>query len=120
MGDPYRKQQVKNARKRWEEARRQAAEPRLPARAMLKDTKLALIPDNGTEYVCGETLWVMADEVSLKVVRDGYFHVGHVAGEVATQLRAAFEAEGKTNVLKVLVTEVAGLSGVAHAQVVQH
>jgi hypothetical protein len=119
MGDPYRKQQVKNAQKRREESYRLASEPRLPASAMLKDTKLTLIPDDGIEYVCGEKLAILADETSVKVVRDGYQHVGHIEGEIATQLREVFAAAGGTNVLEVLVTNVAGISGVAHAQIVQ-
>jgi hypothetical protein len=120
MGDPYRKQQVKNAKKRWEEARQEASQPRLPARAVLKDTTLSLIPSEGTEYVCGEKLAVMADAASLKVVREGYQHIGRIEGEIAAQVRAAFVADGGTNVLEVLVTEVSDISGVAHARVANY
>lgn len=119
MGDPYRKQQVKNAQKRREESHRLAAQPRLPARAAFKDMTLALLPAAGIEYVPGEKLAVMADETAVKVVRDGYRHIGSIEGDQAAQLREAFAADGGTNILEILVTDVADISGVAHAKVVQ-
>ena len=107
-------------RRGWRRLVENAAGPRLSARAALKDVKVALIPDATTEYICGEKLAVMADETSMKVVRDGYLQVGRIEGETAAQLREAFTGDGGTNTLELLVTEVAGISGVAHAQVVQH
>lgn len=119
MGDPYRKQQVKNAQKRREIALREAAQPRLPVTAAFSDTKLALMPETGTQYAPGEQLAIMADDDSLKVVRNGYEHVGHVEGELVARLRNFFAAEGGTNVIQVKVTDVAAISGVAYAEVVQ-
>ena len=119
MGDPYRKQQVKNAQKRREIATREASEPRLPVSTAFRDMKLALIPDEGTQYASGERLAIMADESSIKVVRHGYEHVGHIDGEVASKLRELFAADGGTNVIEVQITDVAEISGVAYAEVIQ-
>lgn len=119
MGDPYKKQQVKNAQKRREIAIHEASQPRLPVGAFLAETKLALMPEPGTQYAPGEQLAIMADHECMKVVRDGYEHVGRVEGELAVQLREFFVIDGGTNVIQVKVTDVAALSGVAHAEVVQ-
>lgn len=119
MGDPYRKQQVKNAQKRREIAIREASQPRLPVRASFAETKVALMPEPGTQYSPGEQLAIMADHDCMRVVRDGYEHVGRVEGELAARLRDFFATDGGTNVIQVKVTDVAALSGVAHAEVVQ-
>jgi hypothetical protein len=119
MGDTYKKQQVKNAQKRREIAAREAAEPRLNVNVSKAEMKLVLMPGTDADYTCGERLAVLAGDNSLKVVRKGFEQIGHVEGEAAENLRNLFAVNGGTNVIQVVVTDVAALSGVANAEILK-
>lgn len=117
MGDPHRKQQVRNARKRKEITLRDISQPRLPGVPVIGSIRYTLTPKAESGYVPGEKLIVMADENSLRVVR-AHECIGSVDGDGAAALREMLCASNC--VAEVQVTDVSELSGIAHAEVLQN
>ena len=116
MGDPWKKKQIKDAKKREEKALRAAAEPRLFRAPALASVLFTLKPNEGVTYAVGETLAVMADESCIRVIRNGYQKAGTIEGESALKLREYFASRDGSNVLPLRVIEVASISGTAQAE----
>ncbi len=119
MGDNFLRQQVRNDKRRRDRMAGDLKKPPLFIRPELVQSSYPVHPLNGHKFVEGDTLYGVASRKGQHIdVTDGHWKLGYSDGEAAKALRDELSKPGGSGVIKMQITEVGILSGVAQARII--